>query len=81
MENKNYKNVICETKDLKAFTKEIQDLIKSDSRALSHKKAFTKDNEKLVELIDYMLGKYEKEIDALMRQQDVDYDDFVEALG
>ena len=81
MEGKNYKNVICEAKDLKAFTTSIKELIKSDTKASKFKQAFLKDNEKIVDLIDYMLGKHEKEVTTLMKIHNANYDELIKAIG
>lgn len=80
MEHKNYKNIVMEAKDLKAFKSEMKKIIDNDTKASKLRQAYKKDSDKIVDLVDYLLGKYEKEVSKLMKQDNINYDEFMRSL-
>lgn len=80
MESKSYKNIVCEAKDLKKFKAELNSLINKDVKALKLQKLFKNDNQNIVDYVDYLLSKYEKEISKLMKLHNVNYDEFMRSL-
>lgn len=80
-EKMNYKNLLCEKKDLKEFSKALAELVNNDIKASKLKQAFKKDDTKIVDYIDYILSYKDKEIENIMKEFSVNYDEMVDALG
>lgn len=71
----NYLELVSESN---SFADQLRDLIKNDKKARQLFREFKKDNDNIVEYINYVLSKYYKQIDQLMKRFKVDYDEMLE---
>ena len=76
-----FSRLILETKDTKGFQKEFKEIIfNKDNKVKSLFNSFKKDDEKIVDYIDYVMGKYDKEMNSLMKKHNVDYDESINLI-
>lgn len=76
-----YTKIIFEARDEKTFTQKIKELLKSDKKAQDLYKEYTQEADKLVDYIDYVMGKYEKKLDQWMKEYDITYNKAVDILS
>lgn len=75
-----FAKLVLETKDVKSFQKEFKELISKDQKAKSLLQAFRKDDDKIVDYIDYVMSKYDKQMDSMMKQYNVNYDESIDLI-
>lgn len=74
----NYLKLVSESN--RSFTDQLRDLVTDDKKARQLFREFKKDNDKIVDYIDYVLSKYFRQIDHLMKRFNVDYDQMIEMI-
>lgn len=73
-----YLKIITENKT--EFTNDLRDLVKGDMKAKNLYRAFKKDEDKIVDYIDYVLSKYYNQVQKLMNQHGIEYDEAIDQL-
>lgn len=76
----NFAKMVLETKDTKSFQKEFKELLNKDTKAKSLLQAFRKDDDKIVDYIDYIMSKYDKQLDTLMGEYNINYDESIDLI-
>lgn len=77
---KDFFKIALESKDSKGFQKEFKENILKDQKAKTLLSAFKKDDEKIVDYIDYIMGKFDKEMNAMMKKYNVNYDESIDLI-
>lgn len=72
--------IVFESKDLKGFTVDFKEIIKDDNKFYSLLSAYKKDQDKMVDLIDYTISKYKNNLESLMKKYYLTYDDVIEVI-
>jgi alpha/beta superfamily hydrolase len=73
--------LVFESKDVKAFRKDIQDIIKSDSKARQLQQSYRKDEDKIVDFIDHFFSKHADKLDEIMKEYNINYDEAVDIIA
>ena len=76
----NFQKIVFESKDINTFKSELKDLVSKDIKAKTLFKAFQKDQDKVVDYIDYVMSKYPKELDSLMKKTNIGYEETLDIL-
>lgn len=76
----NYTKLVFETKDIKSFLKDINSIVMADSKAKQLVMNFKRDEDKMVDMIDYLMVKYEKQIDNMMKNYNIGYDEAIDLI-
>lgn len=76
----NYTKLVFEAKDVKSFLKDINSIVSADSKAKQLVNNFKRDEDKMVDLIDYLMVKYEKQIDNMMKNYNIGYDEAIDLI-
>lgn len=76
----NYTKLVFEAKDVKSFMKDINSIVMADSKAKQLVMNFKRDEDKMVDLIDYLMVKYEKQIDNMMKNYNIGYDEAIDLI-
>jgi hypothetical protein len=76
----NYTKLVFEAKDVKSFLKDINSIVMADSKAKQLVMNFKRDEDKMVDLIDYLMVKYEKQIDNMMKNYNIGYDEAIDLI-
>lgn len=75
-----FSEIIIESKDVKGFQSEFTKLTISDSKFRNLLMNYKKDQDKIVDLIDYSITTYKKELETMMKKYSLNYDDTIEAI-
>lgn len=76
----NYTKLVFEAKDVKSFLKDINSIVMADSKAKQLVMNFKRDEDKMVDLIDYLMVKYEKQIDNMMKNYNIGYEEAIDLI-
>lgn len=76
-----FSQIVFEAKDVKSFQKAIKELVLKDNKAKSLLQAFRKDDDKMVDYIDYIMGKHTKDLDKLMKEFNINYDEAIDIIA
>lgn len=76
----NFTKLVFEAKDVKSFLKDINSIVMADSKAKQLVMNFKRDEDKMVDLIDYLMVKYEKQIDNMMKNYNIGYDEAIDLI-
>jgi hypothetical protein len=71
---------VFESKDIKSFKSDIKDLLMKDQKAKQLFQQYRKDEDKMVDFIDYVMSKYSKQIESSMKDNNINYDESVDLL-
>jgi hypothetical protein len=72
--------IVFESKDIKSFKSDIKDLLMKDQKAKQLFQQYRKDEDKMVDFIDYVMSKYSKQIESSMKDNNINYDESVDLL-
>lgn len=76
----NYTKLVFESKDVKSFQKDISAIMMADNKAKQLINNYRKDEDKMVDLIDYLMIKYEKQLDNAMKNYNIGYDEAIDLI-
>ncbi len=75
-----FNKIVFEAKDVKGFTSDFKELTKQDAKLSQLLRTFKKDEDKIVDYIDYVMSKYGKHLDQLMKKYNIGYDESIELM-
>lgn len=76
----NYTKLVFESKDVKSFQKDISAIMMADNKAKQLINNYRKDEDKMVDLIDYLMVRYEKQLDNMMKNYNIGYDEAIDLI-
>ncbi len=76
----NFSQLVFESKDVKAFQKDVKTIIMADQKAINLLQAFRKDADKMVDFIDYLMSKHDTQIDSIMNKYNINYDEAIDLI-
>ena len=76
----NFSQLVFESKDVKAFQKDVKTIIMADQKAINLLLAFRKDADKMVDFIDYLMSKHDTQIDSIMNKYNINYDEAIDLI-
>ena len=76
---KKYFKLVTEAKDMDGFKKEYKKLVQNDNEVSKLFLNYKKDKEKMVDLIDYVIEKYKRQLTEMMKNYGLEYGEVIDA--
>lgn len=77
----NFTKIVFESKDIHAFRQDLKDLVNSDSKARNLLNDYRKNRERIVDYVDYLMSKHDTDIERMMKDYNIDYEEAVDLIA
>lgn len=77
---KKYFKLVTEAKDMDGFKKEYKKLVQNDNEVSKLVLNYKKDKEKMVDLIDYVIEKYKRQLNEMMKNYGLEYGEVIDII-
>lgn len=77
---KKYFKLVTEAKDMDGFKKEYKKLVQNDNEVSKLFLKYKKDKEKMVDLIDYVIEKYKRQLTEMMKNYGLEYGEIIDII-